>query len=353
MSSDQDLSSSLVQQVQEACIAGLPLRVVGGDSKRFHGRQVEGRALSMAGHSGIIIYDPAELVITVRAGTPLQEVQARLAAHGQHLPFEPPAFGATATIGGTIAAGIAGPARMLAGPVRDYVLGARLLTGDGRVLRFGGEVMKNVAGYDVARTLAGSLGVLGVLLDVSLKVLPQPTAQTTRVFAVSESQALQRMTELNANALPVSASAWVDGHWYLRLDGAAGTIEQACARLGGEQLPDAHAFWTDLREQRQAALALPQRLWRLTLPATAGALSVPAAAIEWNGVQRWYHDLEREQALSLAAAAGGFATLFRGARADEDVFAALSQPLLQLHRNLKRIFDPAGILNPGRMYRDL
>lgn len=353
MSSDADLTSSLIQQVQAASTAGTPLRVVGGDSKRFHGRQVDGTTLSIAGHSGIVSYDPAELVITVRAGTPLQEVQERLAAHGQHLPFEPPAFGATATIGGTVAAGIAGPARMLAGPVRDYVLGARLLTGDGRVLRFGGEVMKNVAGYDVSRALAGSLGVLGVLLDVSLKVLPQPTAQTTRVFALSEAQTLQRMTQLNAKALPVSASAWVDGHWYLRLDGTAGTIEQACAQLGGEHLADANAFWTHLREQRHAALALPERLWRLTLPATAGPLPIPGVAIEWNGVQRWYQDLEPQQARSLAETAGGFATLFRGASADDDVFAPLAAPLLQLHRNLKRIFDPAGILNPGRMYRDL
>ncbi len=225
----QDLTDVLVEQVRVASQARTPLRIVGGDSKRFYGRPVDGERLDVSGHRGVVRYDPAELVLTARCGTPLAEVEALLARHGQRLPFEPPAFGATATIGGTIAAGIAGPARVARGPVRDYVLGARLLAGDGRVLRFGGEVMKNVAGFDVARLLAGSLGILGVLLEVSLKVLPLPAGTLTLRQSLAAPAAMDLLASLARRGVPLSGSFWSDGELLVRLEGAAAGFDELAA----------------------------------------------------------------------------------------------------------------------------
>ena len=231
---DRDSTEALVAQVREATARGTPLRIVGGDTKRFYGRAVTGVPLETRGHSGIVSHDPAELVLTARGGTPLAEVEAQLASKGQRLPFEPPHFGAEATIGGAVACGLAGPARAWAGALRDYVLGVRVLTGDGRVLRFGGEVMKNVAGYDVARLMAGSLGILGVLLDVSLKVLPRPAAERTLALEVDQAGALDRFAALGRSALPLSAGSWVDGRLYLRFEGCDATLESVERRVGGE-----------------------------------------------------------------------------------------------------------------------
>jgi glycolate oxidase FAD binding subunit len=356
-----DLTAALVEQVREASAAGRSLRIVGGDSKRFYGRPVRGEPLAVAGHQGVLRYDPAELVLTARAGTPLAVIETLLARHGQRLPFEPPAFGATATIGGTVAAGLAGPARGARGPLRDYVLGARLLAGDGRVLKFGGEVMKNVAGYDVSRLLAGSLGVLGVLLEVSLKVLPAPPASRTLRHAL-DAQAALALLAAGARRLPLSASFWHAGELYLRLEGSAAALDEVLPGLGGSVLePDqATALWTAVREQRHPYFAQDGALWRLSLPlTTAGAalLRADRLAFEWNGAQAWLAGVDRETAELVARTAGGHATLFRRAAAAADdpgeVFAPLPPALLELHRSVKRVFDPAGILNPGRMYADL
>jgi glycolate oxidase FAD binding subunit len=354
VAADRDCSLDLADRVSGAHASRMPLRIVGGDTKRFYGRAVEAQPLDVSGHAGIVSYDPAELVITARCGTPLAEVAAVLAAHGQALPFEPPSFGAAATIGGAVAAGLAGPARATAGPVRDYVLGTRLLTGDGRMLRFGGEVMKNVAGYDVSRLLAGSLGILGVMLEVSLKVLPQPPARRTLAFESNAAAALEEMTALARSNLPVSASAWSAGRLHVRIDGAERTLDAVARRLGGEVLPDGDSLWREIREQESHAHAGCASLWRLTVPAGSPLADLPGLrSIEWHGSQRWYADVPEDAARRAADAAGGFATWFRGAPAGSEVFAPLAGPVLRLHRELKKVFDPSGILNPGRMYADL
>ena len=229
-----------------------------------------------------------------------------------------------------------------------------MLTGDGRVLRFGGEVMKNVAGYDVARLMAGSLGILGVLLDVSLKVLPRPAAERTLALEVDQAGALDRFAALGRTALPLSAGSWVDGRLYLRFEGCDATLESVERRVGGEAVPDADAFWTSLREQTHPFFAGTLPLWRCTVPALAPPLPLDGGPLmEWNGLQRWYRCTPDTQVFAAASAAGGHATLFRHRPDDADAFAPLATPVMRLHRDLKRVFDPAGILNPGRLYADL
>jgi glycolate oxidase FAD binding subunit len=349
-----DLTLALVDQLRAASANRTPLRIVGGDTKRFYGRPVNGTVLSVAEHSGIVNYDPAELVITARAGTLLAEIEEALAAKGQHLPFEPPAFGSAATIGGTVAAGLAGPSRHAAGPVRDYILGTRVLSGDGRVLRFGGEVMKNVAGYDVARLMAGSLGILGVLLDVSIKVLPRAPASRTLELAMDQAEALRRMQRLARTGRPVTGSAWLNGHWYVRLEGSPQTLNAAAAQIGGQVVYLDAGFWHGMREQTTPFFANASQLWRVTVPAHSPPLDVEfASCVEWNGVQRWYGNVDDEQLKAAAAAVGGHVTHFRGVSATTEVFAPLPAALLRLHKSLKAVFDPAGVLNPGRMYSEL
>jgi glycolate oxidase FAD binding subunit len=351
---DRDGTDDLLAHVREAASRGAALRIVGGDTKRFYGRAIDGVPLATRGHTGILRHDPAELVLTARGGTPLAEVETQLAAHDQRLPFEPPHFGPGATLGGTVAAGLAGPARAWAGPLRDYVLGARILTGDGRVLRFGGEVMKNVAGYDVARLMAGSLGVLGVLLDVSLKVLPRAAAERTLALELDEAQALEHLASLARGALPLSASSWIGGRLYLRFEGSTETLDAVAARVGGEPLPDCGSFWASLREQTHPFFAGEQSLWRCTVPGLVAPLSLGGAPlVEWNGMQRWYRGVADVAAFEAAAAVGGHATLFRHHTDAAEVFTPLAPPLLRLHRELKRVFDPAGILNSGRVYAGL
>jgi glycolate oxidase FAD binding subunit len=351
---DRDCTIELAGQARDATARSAALRIVGGDTKSFLGRPVAGAPLEVASHRGVLRHDPAELVITARAGTPLAEVEACLSTHGQRLAFEPPHHGAGATLGGTVACGLAGPARAWSGPLRDYVLGVRLLTGDGRVLRFGGEVMKNVAGYDVSRLLAGSFGVLGVLLDVSLKVLPRPPGERTLALELDEAAALARLAELGRGALPLSAGCWADGRLYLRFDGSATTLDAVARAIGGEVVPASSEFWSSVREQTHPFFAGRQALWRCAVPSRTPPLQLGRVPlIEWNGLQRWYRCDPEVPLFDLAAAAGGHATLFRHAPAGAEVFAPLAPPLLRLHQALKRVFDPAGILNPGRMYAEL
>lgn len=351
---DRDATAALIERVREATAQRTPFRIVGGDTKRFYGRSIEGTPLETRAHSGILRHDPAELVLTARGGTPLAEIEAQLAGKGQRLPFEPPHFGPQATLGGTVACGLAGPARAWAGPLRDFVLGARVLTGDGRVLRFGGEVMKNVAGYDVARLMAGALGILGVLLDVSLKVLPLPPGERTLALEWDQRTALARLAELARGALPLSAGAWIDGRSYLRFEGSEATLDAVQQRVGGEVVPDSHAFWSALREQALPFFAGNEPLWRCTVPPLTPPLALAGAPlIEWNGLQRWYRGAPGVTAFDACAAVGGHTTLFRHAPQGAEVFAPLPPALLRLHRALKREFDPAGILNAGRLYADL
>ncbi|WP_454732192.1 MULTISPECIES: glycolate oxidase subunit GlcE [Cupriavidus] len=347
--------------IRRATDARTPLRLRGGGSKDFYGQQLQGEVLDTRGYSGIVDYDPPELVITARCGTPLAEIEAALAERRQMLAFEPPHFGAGATLGGAVAAGLSGPRRQAVGALRDFVLGVQVMDGRGDILGFGGQVMKNVAGYDVSRLMAGSLGTLGLILEVSLKVLPVPFDEATLRFALGEAEALERLNQWGGQPLPVAASAWHDGTLHLRLSGAAAAVRAARERLGGEAVaPDqAGALWQALREQQHPFFAPVQAgraLWRVAVPTTAAPLALPGGQlIEWGGGQRWWlgsADSAADAAAvrAAAAAAGGHATLFRNGDKAAGVFTPLAAPLEAIHQRLKASFDPAGIFNPRRMY---
>jgi len=342
------------QQILDAAAAGGTLRIRGGGTKDWYGQDFGGEILDTRAHSGIVDYEPTELVITARCGTPLAEIEAALAERGQVLAFEPPHFGAGATLGGAIASGLSGPGRASAGAVRDFVLGAVLLDGRGELLNFGGTVMKNVAGYDVSRLLAGSLGTLGVIVQHSIKVLPRAVCTTTLRFSLSEIDALRTLNEWGRLPLPLSASCWHDGVLSVRLAGAQAAVSAAARDLGGERDDGAAAFWADLREQRHAFFAGERALWRLSVPPAAGALVLGAPQlIEWGGAQRWLRlDTDAAAARKLRAvvtAAGGHATLFRGGDKSVGVFQPLAPAVAAISARLKAAFDPSQIFNPGRM----
>jgi glycolate oxidase FAD binding subunit len=350
------MSADLRERIRAAAGRGTALRLRGGGSKDFYGGAPRGEVLDTRAHAGIVDYEPTELVVTARCGTPLAELEAALAAQGQMLAFEPPHFGGGATLGGCVAAGLSGPRRAAAGALRDFVLGARLIDGRARELAFGGRVMKNVAGYDVSRLLAGSLGTLGLILEVSLKVLPRPAAERTLRLELPQEKALESLNRWAGTALPVSASAWRDGELHLRLSGAERAVRAAAGKLGGDALEGAHAarLWSGIREQTDPWFAGEAPLWRLSLPAAAAPLELAGAPlIEWGGALRWLRSgADAATVRAAAARAGGHATLFRGGDKAAGVFAPLAPALARLHRELKAAFDPAGVVNPGRLYPD-
>ncbi len=355
-----DASKQLAERIREAAAAKRPLRLRGGGTKDFYGGALAGDVLDTRPNSGIVAYEPTELVVTARCGTPLAEIEAALAARGQMLAFEPPHFGTGATLGGCVAAGLSGPRRASAGAVRDFVLGARILDGRGRELAFGGQVMKNVAGYDVSRLLAGSLGTLGLILEASIKVLPRPPAEATLRFALGEQEALERMNLWAGRPLPVSATAWQGGELRVRLSGTESALRAAIAELGGERVadPEAARFWAGIREQTDSFFGGGGPLWRLSVPSHAPRVQLAgpqpgAQLIEWGGALRWLRtDADAGATRAAAAGAGGHATLFRGG-ARELAFTPLDPVLARLHRELKAAFDPAAIFNRGRLYPDL
>jgi glycolate oxidase FAD binding subunit len=333
-----------------------PLRIIGGATKDWYGQSLRGEILDTREYRGIVAYDPTELVMTVRCGTPLAEVEAALAERNQMLAFEPPRFGETSTIGGVVAAGLSGPRRQAVGSVRDFVLGVTLMNGKGELLRFGGQVMKNVAGYDVSRVLAGSLGTLGLMLDLSIKVLPRPFHETTVRFEMDEATAIERLNQWGGQPLPISASAWHAGELIVRLSGAEAAIRSALQKMGGEEEADATGVWSTLRDHGNAFLgdssgSLP--LWRLSVASVAGPLGLPGEQlIEWGGAQRWLRtDADANAVREAARRADGHATLFHGDKM-AGVFHPLAPAVAAIHRNLKSNFDPAGIFNPGRMYAE-
>ena len=350
-----DQTAMLQQQVQAAYADKTPLKIVGGNSKAFYGRATSGDELHVSGHSGIISYEPTELVLTARAGTPLIEIEQSLAAQGQMLPFEPPHWGPAATLGGAVACNLSGPRRPYAGSARDFVLGCRIINGKGELMHFGGEVMKNVAGYDVPRLMTGALGTLGVLLEISLKVLPVPQHDLTLVQHCSLDEAISRMNRLAGRPVPLSASAWIDGHLYLRFSGADSAVAAVRAREPGDMLADAAAFWHSLRELDLPFFARGDQLWRIALPQTAAQPDLPGDwLIEWGGAQRWLRSAaDVADIRAKVANLGGHVTLIHGGDRTGAVFQPLPAGLWQLHQRLKQAFDPAGILNPGRMYEGL
>ncbi len=344
----------LVSALATACEQRTSLRIRGAGSKDFYGGMLAGEVLEVAGYRGIVAYEPSELYFTAKCGTPLAEIEAALAEKDQMLAFEPPHFSG-ATLGGCVAAGLSGPRRQQAGAVRDFVLGVKLIDGTGQVLDFGGQVMKNVAGYDVSRLLAGSLGTLGVLAEITLKVLPKPVAEQTLVFEMNESEALARLNQWGGQPLPISASFWHAGQLSLRLAGAKAAVEAACRTLGGAAAVAPEQLWLAVREQTHPAFA-GGVLWRLAVPSTAVVPGLAGLrALEWGGGLRWYGG-EADGIRDAATAAGGHAVLYRAPesrRCRDGAFAPLSPALLALHRRLKKTFDPHGILNPGRLYAEL
>ncbi len=348
----------LVERVAQALASGTPLSIRGSGSKLFYGRPEVGEPLDMSGYRGIVAYQPSELVITARAGTPLAEIESLLADNGQMLAFEPPHFGPAASLGGMVAAGLSGPRRPWAGAVRDAVLGVQLLNGRGEVLRLGGQVMKNVAGYDLSRLMVGALGTLGVLLEVSVRVLPRPIEERTVRFELDAATAAARQIEWGRRPWPISALVYGDGQLHVRLSGSSQGVEAAYQAMGGEVVAmQADDIWAGLREQTLPFFANPLPLWRISLPAAAPALNLPGQAlVEWGGELRWqFSDLPARLIWQRAAPLGGHATLFRAGQGGDpvdQVFQPLPPALLALHQRLKQSLDPAGIFNPGRLFAE-
>jgi len=349
-------AKALAETIRAAAESRHRLRLRGGGTKDFYGQSLEGEVLDTRGHAGIVAYEPTELVVTVRGGTRLAELEAALAEKGQMLAFEPPHFGADATIGGAVAAGLSGPRRQAAGALRDFVLGVQIVDGRGRTLRFGGQVMKNVAGYDVSRLMAGALGTLGLILEVSLKVLPLPVTEATLRLEMPEDKALETVNRWGGKPLAVSATAWHGGDLAVRLSGAEAAVRGAAEKIGGERMAeaDARAFWTGIREHTGAFFRDGGPLWRVSVPTTTAPLGLPGAQlIEWGGGLRWLASgADARVVREFAARAGGHATLFRGGDKAVGVFQPLAPAVAAIHANLKREFDPQGVLNRGRMYVD-
>lgn len=351
--SDHDLTRQLVDQVRAASAEAKPLCIFGGASKAFYGRRCQGEILDVTGHRGITSYEPTELVVTARAGTPLTEIEAPLAANNQMLPFEPPQFRTSTTLGGMVAAGLSGPRRPWGGSVRDAVLGVKLLNGRGEMLRLGGQVMKNVAGYDLSRLQVGALGTLGVLLEVSLKVLPRPASEHTVCFNLDATEAAARLKTWANQQIPISATLQVDGQLFLRLSASTRCVDMSIARLGGESADP--AIWNAVRDQTLPFFRSDTPLWRISLPAAASSLNLPGSElIEWNGALRWLHsDLPAATLRQRVSALGGHATLFRSHDGMNDIFQPLPPTMMALHQRVKHALDPNGIFNRGRLYPDL
>jgi glycolate dehydrogenase FAD-binding subunit len=353
-----DISTQLIEQVQLARAQQTPLNICGRASKAFYGREAAGQAVETAGHCGIVHYDPAELVMTVRAGTALSEMDSALAEHGQVLSFEPPSFAGDASIGGTLACNQSGPARPWGGSVRDSVLGIRLINGRGEHLRFGGQVMKNVAGYDVSRMQAGALGCMGVITEISLKVMPQAAASRTMVLQLGDSrEAITLMNQLQGKPLPITGLCWHHGMLFVRMAGSGQAVDSAEQQLRrewgiAEELANADLFWRELRDQQQAFFDGDLPLWRFSV---GSSVNLPTdhenCLIDWGGSQRWLRgDYEHERLQEQLADIGGEVQLFRHGDRSGEVFGCPSVAVQGIHMRLKASFDPDGLFNPGRLY---
>lgn len=340
-----DISQVLQERVLKAISQRSPIHIVGSGSKSFLRPAQSGEMVSMLGHCGVVYYEPSELVITARAGTPLLDIEALLASHGQMLAFEPPHFGDGGTLGGAIASGLSGPRRPYTGSARDFVLGVRMINGQGEILRFGGEVMKNVAGFDLSRLMTGSLGSLGILLEVSLKVLPQSDTEETRLFECSESEAIARMNTWAGQSLPLSGAFFASGQLHLRLSGSVATIRAAASKLGGELLADGAGLWQGLRDHRQHFFLDDTPLWRLSVPAATPPLALPGACLlDWGGAQRWLKSEANSDTVRAAATqAGGHASLFRGGDPQTERVHPMPQAMTALQQRIKTAFDPHGL----------
>ena len=349
MSADNDNTEQLRHSIVNAYRARTPLVISAGNSKSFYGRAVEGEGLRLDEHRGILSYQPSELVITARSGTRLQDLEATLDQHNQQLAFEPPRHTERATLGGAIACGLSGPARAFRGAARDFVLGAKIINGKGELMQFGGQVMKNVAGYDVSRLMVGAQGTLGVLTEISLKVLPKAEAETTLAFEIDAAQGHQWLRDWLHQGEPITASCHYRGVMSVRLGSTANSIRLAQQRMGGD--PASNELWHQLRHQTHPCFQ-QKNLWRLSLPPSTSIHDEDDQLIEWGGALRWKvsnNDLfERAQRLH------GHATRYAlRATSPQTLFQPLQPAMLALQRRIKQAFDPHKVLNPGRMYHQL
>jgi glycolate oxidase FAD binding subunit len=346
MPNDADHALPLAQAVRAAAAARTALAICGAGTKRFYTGKIAGQPLDVTPHRGIVSYEPTELVITARAGTPLTEIEAALADKNQMLAFEPPHFGAGATLGGTIACNLSGPRRPYAGSARDFVLGTRIINGKGEILKFGGQVMKNVAGFDASRLMAGSLGTLGVILEVSLKVLPKPAQEITLTFQMNADEAIRRMNTWASQPLPLSAACHLGDTLYVRLSGTDKGVHAAHIKLGGELDRKGAAFWQELREQQLLFFAGKTPIWRLSVPSAAPLLELPGKSLlDWGGAQRWLQSTANGiDVQHVVEAAGGHALQFRNTVHPK---SAHSSTVIAAHltRELRRAFDPLSIFN--------
>ncbi len=347
-----DISAQLIEQVKQAASDGTALQIIGGGSKDFMGRTPTGTPISIKAHSGIISYEPVELVLTARAGTPLSQIKEALSEHQQMMAFEPPLFEGNATLGGTLACHLSGAARAWSGSIRDHVLGIRLINGKGEHLRFGGQVMKNVAGYDVSRMQAGAMGTLGIISEVSLKIMPKPAASLTVAQDMDAAQAIETMNRLSGQAVPLTGACWLNNTLYLRLAGAKSAVETTAREWQGSVLDHGDGFWEQLGDQRLDFFASDAPLWRFSVKSSSEhVMPNENWLIDWGGAQRWLKgDFNKDELEALAENMGGQVSLYRGGNRDSEVFHTQPEALKLIHQRLKHAFDPNAIFNPGRLY---
>lgn len=352
-----DISESLQQQVRDAIEAQRPLAIMGSGSKQFYGNETSAKeVLSTARHIGVIAYEPSELFIKARSGTPLEQIEMTLAERGQMLAFEPPRFSPVSTIGGVVAAGLAGPARPWWGSVRDHMLGTTMITGFGTVASFGGQVMKNVAGYDVSRLMVGSMGTLGVMLDVTLKVMPKPEYSLTTALEMPLEEALEYVVALRRSAQPLSGCCYFDDCLYIRFSATENRVQEAHSFVGGDEVPEADEFWQSLRNQTHEFFQQHDRpLWRLSVEPATGTISrlEGNVLLDWAGAQRWvYSNMPVNLMRNIASKQGGQATLYRGRLPGVGAFHPQPDTVQQIQQRVKAALDPQHIFNPGRLYKD-
>ena len=346
----------ILEQVQQAIDNKQPLNIVGGKSKSFYGRGAHGSKLDVCFHAGVVSYEPSELVITAKAGTKIKDIQGLLAENKQMLGFEPPFCSDDSTLGGVVAAGLSGPRRAYSGAVRDFILGVKMINGEAQVMNFGGQVMKNVAGFDHSRLMAGSLGTLGVLLEISLRVMP--TAETEATVSLdhpSSDESIKLLNQLASKPLPLSASAWENGQTRIRLSGTQSGVDAAVRQIGGDLDADAKHYWIEIANQQRQVFTQASMVYRASVPPATQSLGKDdEKIIEWNGAQRWLFDITNvDDLISQINAYGGSLTVFRGGNREGEIFAQLDPVLMRLHQNIKNAFDPDRIFNPGRMYKDI
>lgn len=351
-----DYSEQLKTSVLEALEQNAPVAIKGSGSKDFYGRVISGTTLETVQHQGITSYEPKELVVTARCGTRLRDLEAELAKNGQMLASEPPYFGENATLGGLVACGFSGSRRPYTGSLRDFVLGTTIINGRGEILRFGGQVMKNVAGYDVSRLMVGALGTLGLILDVSLKVLPKPELEHTTLLECSPEDAIRLMNKWSGSTQPISAACFDGAHLYLRLSGTTSAVTAGSKKVGGETISEGDDFWHRVAEHKHGFFGDTKPLWRISIPSDTPPLNLSGKQfIDWGGAQRWFiaDDSNTQDVQQVVQSQGGHATLFRGGDREGDLFHPLMPSLVTLHGRLKDAFDPQGIFNPGRFYQEM